>query len=301
MPARPLQQAGLQGRDTVAIPLRYARSPLETICSKPQLRPPGGINMDWESGPTPLCQRVILAASDELASRGIDNFTIEGVAARAGVEADAIRQIWGDRRVLLMDAPLRGAQQSVPIPDTGSLRTDLVAYAHSLSAASASPSARAVLYSLIPPSKDWDPTEVRSDFWDIRFDTIATILRRAAARGELRSGIDPLEAMRLLSTALNYDALFTDSPMRPEYAEQVLDIFIRGVSREVGPDKTFPAAGLLPRIARVTRRAGFIVDSWTWPKRLTRFALARHRRRRTPAQVGSHARGARRAGPRGRR
>lgn len=231
--------------------------------------------MDWESGSTPLRQRVIVAASDELAFRGIDNFTIEGVAARAGVEADAIRQIWGDRRVLLMDAPLRGAQQTVPIPDTGSLRTDLVAYAQSLSAASASPNARAVLYSLIPPSKDWDPTEVRSDFWDIRFEKIATILRRAAARGELRSGVDPLEAMRLLSTALNYDVLFTDSPMRPEYAEQVLDIFIRGVSREDGADKGFPAVGLLPRIARVTRRARFIVDSWTWPKRLTRSALAR--------------------------
>ncbi len=248
--------------------------------------------MDWESGPTPLCQRVIVAASDELASRGIDNFTIEGVAARAGVEAEAIRQIWGDRRVLLIDAPLRGAQQSVPIPDTGSLRTDLVAYAHSLSAASANPSARAVLYSLIPPSKDWDPTEVRADFWEIRFDKIATILRRAAARGELRSGVDPLEAMRLLSTALNYDVLFTDSPMRPEYAEQVLDIFIRGVSREGGTDKAFPAVGLLPQFARVTRRTRFIVGSWTWPKRLTRSALAR--RHKTPNASASGSSPARR-------
>ncbi|WP_328354675.1 TetR/AcrR family transcriptional regulator C-terminal ligand-binding domain-containing protein [Mycobacterium sp. NBC_00419] len=243
--------------------------------------------MDWESGPTPLCQRVIAAASDELAARGIDNFTIEGVAARAGVEADAIRQVWGDRRVLLMDAPLRGAQQTIPIPDTGSLRGDLVAYADSLAAASANPSARAVLYSLIPSSKDWDPTEVRSDFWDIRFEKIATILRRAAARGELRSGVDPLEAMRMLSSALNYDALFTDSPVRPQYAEQVLDIFIAGVSREDGTDKTFPAVGLLPRIGRVTRQIRFIVVSWTWPKRLTRSALARQPKTPNASASGS--------------
>lgn len=222
-----------------------------------------------------LTQRVITAANEELALRGIDNFTIEGVAARAGVDADSIKQVWGDRRILLMDAPLRGAEKTVPIPDTGSLRSDIAIYAHLVTAASRNPRARAVFFSLIPPSRDWDPTEVRSDYWDIRFQELATILHRAAARGELRSDVDPLEAVRLLSTALHHDVFFADSPIRPEYVEQVLDIFIRGIVREDGYHKAFHTFGLLPRIAATARSKRFIVESWTWPKRLNRFAFTR--------------------------
>ena len=176
-----------------------------------------------------LRRRVLDAATDELAFRGIDRFTVEGVAARAGIEPEAVRDVWHDRRLLLMQASLDGAERHLPTPDTGSLRTDLSAYAESLAEASKSDYARAVFYSLIPPSKDWDPTEVQSDFWDIRFEKVATILRRAADRGELRPGIDPLEAVRMLSTALRYDILFTNSAVRPDYAAQVLDIFIRGI------------------------------------------------------------------------
>jgi hypothetical protein len=35
----------------------------------------------------------------------------------------------------------------------------------------------------------------------------------------------------MLLAAINFDTVFTDGPVRPDYAEIVLDIFIRGVSR----------------------------------------------------------------------
>ncbi|BBZ75429.1 hypothetical protein MANY_07660 [Mycolicibacterium anyangense] len=55
-------QAGLQGRDSVAIPLRYARPPLETIFTwQPVYRP--GDEMDGVSGSTRE-QRVIATAAE---------------------------------------------------------------------------------------------------------------------------------------------------------------------------------------------------------------------------------------------
>ena len=173
-----------------------------------------------------------------------------------------------------MQASLDGAERHLPTPDTGSLRTDLPAYAESLAEASKSDYARAVFYSLIPPSKDWDPTEVQSDFWDIRFEKVATILRRAADRGELRPGIDPLEAVRMLSTALRYDILFTNSAVRPDYAAQVLDIFIRGIIQNSGNNSGFRAFGFLPG-SQVCSRVSLSSDDGHCREGPRRFAPAK--------------------------
>jgi len=72
-------------------------------------------------------QAILDAALAEVVAKGIDEFTVEGVAGRAGVDPGVITQTWGDRRVLLLEAQLGGAAQWVPIPDTGSLRDDLQA------------------------------------------------------------------------------------------------------------------------------------------------------------------------------
>ncbi|HNA51546.1 MAG TPA: TetR family transcriptional regulator, partial [Mycobacterium sp.] len=68
---------------------------------------------------------VLKAAFDELVDRGIDRFTVDRVAKRAGVEPDVIIAMWGDRRILLMDAVLSSSESVIPIPDTGTLRGDL--------------------------------------------------------------------------------------------------------------------------------------------------------------------------------
>ena len=46
------------------------------------------------------------AAMAELAATGVDDFTLDGVAKRAGVDVKAIVAHWHDRRVLLMEAML---------------------------------------------------------------------------------------------------------------------------------------------------------------------------------------------------
>ena len=55
------------------------------------------------------------AALDELVARGIDDFTVEGVAKRAGVDPRVIIQIWHDWRVLLMEAQLSLAREHASV------------------------------------------------------------------------------------------------------------------------------------------------------------------------------------------
>ena len=61
-------------------------------------------------------QAIRRGAIAELIARGIDDFTVKGVATRAGVDPSDILQIWHDRRVLLMDAQLSRASEALPLP-----------------------------------------------------------------------------------------------------------------------------------------------------------------------------------------
>ena len=174
---------------------------------------------------------VLKAAFDELVDRGIDRFTVDRVAKRAGVEPDVIIAIWGDRRILLMDAVLSSSESVIPIPDTGTLRGDLALAVEAAVTIASTREGRRQLYSMLPRGRDFDPTEVQRDFWDNRLIAWAVTFRRAQQRGELREGVDPMAATRMLAAAVNFDVLFADNPISAEYVEQVLDMFLHGVVR----------------------------------------------------------------------
>ena len=175
--------------------------------------------------------RVLEAALDELRIRGIDAFTIDNVAHRAGVDAAVINAHWHDWRVLLMDAQLTRARQQIPTPNNGDLREDLVAYAKSLMEVANTVQGRRWFHRNLPNGQDTDFSEVRSDFWSIRFSELLPIMLEAAARGEIRADIDALTALQAFSAALYYPVIFADSPVQADFADQVVAIFLHGVMK----------------------------------------------------------------------
>ncbi|WP_328354064.1 TetR/AcrR family transcriptional regulator [Mycobacterium sp. NBC_00419] len=176
-------------------------------------------------------QAILAAALAEVISAGIDAFSLERVAKRAGVDKSAITRIWGDRRVLLLDAQLSSSAQRVPIPDTGRLRGDLLALVGSLVELSQTAEGRRSMHRFLAASGDADLSDVRIDFWRVRLDEMTSVLRRADERGELRDDVDPAEAIRMFAGASLFDVVFADVPVRQEYITQMLDIFIRGICK----------------------------------------------------------------------
>ena len=174
--------------------------------------------------------RVLDATLDELRIRGIDAFTIDNVAHRAGVDAEVINAHWHDWRVLLMDAQLTRARQQVPTPANGDLREDLVDYAKSLMEVASTVQGRRWFHRNLPNGQDTDFSEVRSDFWSIRFSELLPIMLEAAARGEIRADIDALTALQAFSAAVYYPVIFADSPVQADFADQVVAIFLHGVT-----------------------------------------------------------------------
>ena len=133
-----------------------------------------------------------------------------------------------------MDAQFGQGRQGLATPDTGSLRGDVLAVAAALAEQAQSPNWQAWFHRMLPASRDADLSEVRSDFWQVRFNDFLPVLQRAAERGELREGVDASEAIRMFFAAYLFDLIFSGTPVRPEYAAQMLDIFFHGITRRPG-------------------------------------------------------------------
>lgn len=184
---------------------------------------------DSEGIPVAALERIFDAALLELVESGIDEFAVDRVARRAGVDPEVLHARWRDRRVLLMEAMLVRIGQLAPVPDTGSLRTDLRGFSDALTQISDTELGRHWLHRLLPGGRDADFSEVGSDFWVVKMDDLEQMFRHAAEREELRAGLDTGDATRMLAAALYYDVIFNDTPVRPEYAAQVCEIFLYGV------------------------------------------------------------------------
>ena len=216
--------------------------------------------------------RIYGAVHAELLQSGIDEFSVDRVARRAGVGPAMIREHWHDRRVLLMDVLLARTRASMWSPDTGSLFADLNAVAELAVENSQTETGRALFRRVLPGSGDIDLAEIGADLWTARFRDAAQIFERAAARGQLRAGVRPEEAIRMFATAFYYDVIFNDAPVRADYADQVIDIFLHGIFNSEGAASRWPdpeellrhpsGAGAADQAVEAARRAVVLMRIW---------------------------------------
>lgn len=177
-------------------------------------------------------RRVLDAAIAELATTTVDSFTMAAVAARAGFEVEAVKNMWPNTPALLTAALIHYGSQNMPIPDTGSLRGDLTRYAKSFAAAVNSPTGRRLLDAVIASPKDWDVSDWRPGFFASRQQRVAPILARAVERGECSADIDPMRIMGLLTAGLCSPIQFYDRPVTDADCEDLVDVLLNGILRK---------------------------------------------------------------------
>src|SRR5664279_5398647 len=130
---------------------------------------------------------LLAAAWEQLVSGGYASFTIDAVAARAATSKPVIYRRWPNREALVM-AAIRHylAQGSRPVPDTGTLRGDVIAL---LTEANESRFAMAAVIRVqlgaYFQETGTTPADLREQLLGDRPSAIATIMRRALERGEL--------------------------------------------------------------------------------------------------------------------
>ncbi|TDO18374.1 TetR family transcriptional regulator [Mycobacterium sp. BK086] len=117
-----------------------------------------------------------------LVEAGPGGFTVADVARRAGVNPTSIYRRWGSLEAVILDVEAARLSETSPVPDTGTLRGDLLAYARNAAAEITQPGRLAFLQALIGAG---DLTaEKRREFLIQRAMQFQDMLDRGRERGE---------------------------------------------------------------------------------------------------------------------
>ncbi|HWM08001.1 MAG TPA: TetR/AcrR family transcriptional regulator [Solirubrobacteraceae bacterium] len=170
----------------------------------------------------------LAAAMDELAESGYAAVTLEGVARRAGVHKTTLYRRWGTREALVLEAMLEHAGERVPVPDTGSLREDLLALATAAAATAATPQGEAVVRAVVAAGRhDEALAAANRRFWTERLALDGAIVERAIARGELAAGVDAESVIEAVLGPIYFRLLVTGEPVDRTFIELVVDLVSR--------------------------------------------------------------------------
>ena len=178
---------------------------------------------------------VIEAALSELADRGYSALSLEGVARRAGVHKTTLYRRWGTREELVLEAMLDRADQHISVPDTGSLRDDLLELARTAAANAASPEVAAMARVVAAESpRDRRLAGANRRFWTERLALDGVIVERAIERGDVAAGTDPGMVIESVLGPIHLRLLLTGERVDQAFLEGIVDVVMDGVARSRG-------------------------------------------------------------------
>lgn len=172
---------------------------------------------------------ILTATLDLVAELGIAGLTMDAVAVRAGVGKATIYRRWSSKEALLLDAWMSCVNKP-PVPDTGSLRSDVdelfLRVDHPLSDSAL----QRVFPQMIAAAKvNPEVTEAYHAFLAERRRPIRTVLERAISRGELDRDTDIELVADLLIAPLLYRWLVTDGVVDDHIISRVIDTVLAGL------------------------------------------------------------------------
>ena len=175
------------------------------------------------------------AAWNELVEVGFAGLTMESVAARAQTGVAVLYRRWANKDQLVLAAIEHyGRAHPVEIPDTGTLRGDLLALLTSMSSARATfmAVAAAAGFSGLLTSTGLTPAQARDKILgDQRVRSDQIIYRRAHDRGEIDLERIPPAVLAMPFDLVRHDLLMNLGPVKPERITSIVDeIFLPLVS-----------------------------------------------------------------------
>ena len=180
---------------------------------------------------------ILDATLEVLAETGYDGMTIDMVAARAKAGKATLYRRWSSKGELVIDAV--ACMKTIDLdtlPDTGTLRGDLVAMIkpHSIEDSQRKLKIMTGLLSMLSKDPELADTALAS-IMEPRVAANRILLRRAIERGEIAASVD-VEAIAVLSQAMaTYRVMILRKPVDRAFILSVLDSVI------------LPAVGLAPR------------------------------------------------------
>jgi TetR/AcrR family transcriptional regulator of autoinduction and epiphytic fitness len=188
--------------------------------------------LDLQSAVDPRVERSRLvirrAALAELGEVGYGAFTIESVAARAGVARSTIYRHWPDKLALIADAFETFHVQMVPSIETGSVRERVERLVRHVAEIVVDSTFSACIPALIEGAeRDARVRDFHHRYAAERRQALVDLIAEGVALGNFRAGVNPELATLALLGAIFYRRLMTAEPFDPQRVGELIDAVLR--------------------------------------------------------------------------
>lgn len=172
---------------------------------------------------------VLQATGEELNRVGYSNLRVDEVAARAGVNKTTIYRRWPTKAVLVSDTLDSHFQTERPLPETGSLRGDILAYLANMVTLSRTAMWRGIFTAL--SGRTEPEVEVVARKLYLRERAFRTrLVQRAIERGELPKAVNAELIGDMFSAPVLRRLLTFGEDMERDYIESVIDVTLAGAA-----------------------------------------------------------------------
>ena len=175
--------------------------------------------------------RILAAASSLILLRGFESMTVDEVASSAGVGKATVYRRWSRKEDLAVAAMEQLYRDEMPAPDTGSVRSDLLAmYASVLAFVNS------------PAGTDYVRTMVKESMRDERIATLyreandraernaAAVFERGVDRGEVRADLPLNAVVQFIGSLVTMRAVNGHDMPAPDELESLVDFVLHGIS-----------------------------------------------------------------------
>jgi AcrR family transcriptional regulator len=193
------------------------------------MSPSGATARTRARNPEALQDRVTAAITraffEELAEAGYGRMSVDAIVRRAGVGKAAVYRRWPGKHAMAVALISEVAMRGAPMPDTGSLRGDLVALMSGLRTAMRHPLASRIIPAVAAEGgRDPELERVLRDTIEApRRASAAQIVHRAVARGELPRDCDVELALDLMIAPLYWRLLVRRRDLDAASIERLAD------------------------------------------------------------------------------
>jgi AcrR family transcriptional regulator len=172
---------------------------------------------------------VLDAVREEIAKVGFSAMRIENVALRAEVAKTTIYRRWPKKEDLLFELLQSMTSGSGEIPESGSLRTDLVAVARHLRCVMTSTDGQAIARVLMAERSEPEVQRAIAHVRERKMAVPLKIVERARERGEIGRAVDADLLLTTLAGAIPHRAFMRSEELTDAYLEALIDMLIAGV------------------------------------------------------------------------
>jgi len=175
---------------------------------------------------------VLGAASALLSEVGYEMMSVEDVATRAGVHKTTVYRRWPTKAALTADAVALHATEVIPIPDTGAVASDLRLLVRQVVASNGTAQGTRQARSFVAAAATSNElAELMHTFWSQRLELSAQIIERGIDRGELPAATDANLIIEMVIGPIWLRLLLTNEPITEEFADQIVELVVAGITR----------------------------------------------------------------------